>query len=103
MADEETPPTTDDEGESSPAIKIVDPEHPGALKALVQGRVWNAIILWFIIVHFGTQHSGASRRRLMIQTDWQPWVSVLSGCRPPPRKKTQTGRRPLLWASGLVS
>ena len=51
MADEETPPTTDDEGESSPAIKIVDPEHPGALKALVQGRVWNAIILWLIMAN----------------------------------------------------
>ena len=35
----------------SPRLVIEDPEPVGPLKALVQGRVWNAIILWLILAN----------------------------------------------------
>ncbi len=38
-------------GEQSPHITIEDPEPVNPLKALVQGRVWNAVILWCIMAN----------------------------------------------------
>jgi hypothetical protein len=50
--DEETPgQMSEDSGNTSPRLTIDDPEPEGALKALVRGRVWNAIILWLIMAN----------------------------------------------------
>lgn len=43
--------TDDPETGASPRLVIEDPEPAGPLKALVQGRVWNAFILWVIMAN----------------------------------------------------